>query len=284
MRNSSSSNNSNINTLIYTGETYEDIKSSDIIILKVNTFPKNDFKAFYGCLFADKKFVNSAFITELEKETDHNLKNIDIDKYLIKKPFNITNLTAHYNNYYTKEKDLKLSKRHLIKDKDINEVNNVNNCNALNTEEDVSNALRLKKLQPYKTTTESKSTLTKTAILNGLFFDEEENFKYSNDFPFKKYSFFIHPSCYLEYEQKSINNSNNQIKLEAIQFIIKILMGKIVDNIRMSDYCVINQIDSNKIPCHIKLINTQFLQDCLVDFKLINYENSKYKPLEYKKR
>ena len=100
--------------------------------------------------------------------------------------------------------------------------------------------------------------------------------------PFKKYNFFIHPNSYNE---SITDKKQNEIKLEAIQYIIRILLGKVVDNVRMSDFCVTNRLDKvDKIPSHIRKVNVDFLQDCLIEYKLLSYDNKKYQPLEFKKR
>jgi len=210
-----------------------------------------------------------------------------------------------YNNYFYKEgkenKDCKKTNSHntlntLNKQLTANKNQLLDHNNDNNTDININNFdlnKTAKKIRPMITAT--PSTFSKFVINDNMC--NSNIFKYNTDFypPFKKYNFYIHPSCYEESSikdrngnKKNINNSVvkinevSEINLEAIQFIIRILMGKVVENVRMSDYCVINRLDKNKIPSHIRLVNTQFLIDCLIELKLMDYE--RYQPLEFKKR
>ena len=97
----------------------------------------------------------------------------------------------------------------------------------------------------------------------------------TNDQPLiaDKYKIFIHPSIH----------DKETYKLELFHKIIFILFGEtksiLADNIRLSDICIINQEDPKEnYPGHVRLINQDFLIDCLFNAKMMDLNNIKYFP------
>jgi hypothetical protein len=92
-----------------------------------------------------------------------------------------------------------------------------------------------------------------------------------------KYKIFFHQSI------KEGENSEESLIFNTLSKICVLFGGKVVDNIRLSDICIINRIEKEYFPPQIKLLNQEFLIDTLSIFKLPDLNNKKYSPILKKK-
>jgi hypothetical protein len=62
--------------------------------------------------------------------------------------------------------------------------------------------------------------------------------------------------------------------------LVKLLGGEqdISEHLRLSDICIINKYEVDSIPSNVKVLNQDFLIDCLFKKKLMDVENLKYHP------
>ncbi len=114
--------------------------------------------------------------------------------------------------------------------------------------------------------------------------------------PFKGYKIFLHQNCFQSgnVQLDMITNSSDDIPLsnhidetkqEIFLKIIQLLGGTIVNNIRLGDVCIINKIEpSLYFPPHVKKLNQDVIFDALIQSKLPDLENFKYKPKDGKNK
>ena len=79
-------------------------------------------------------------------------------------------------------------------------------------------------------------------------------------------------------------NDEVTITLDTLNKICNLLGGKLVDNIRLADICVLNKFEKEYFPPHVKLVNQEFIIDSFAFFKLPDFNNKKYSPAIKKKK
>jgi hypothetical protein len=82
--------------------------------------------------------------------------------------------------------------------------------------------------------------------------------------PLSRYKIYLHDSL----------SGTRPILLE----VTKLLGGDISEHLRLSDICVVNKYEVDAIPSSVKLLNQDFLVDCILNNKLMDMENMKYLP------
>lgn len=102
-----------------------------------------------------------------------------------------------------------------------------------------------------------------------------------NKFPLQGYRIQPDPNIFLNSE-----NQKDEIKFKIICNIIRLLGATIVNNIRQSDFCIIESFDSTtfKIPPQVIPLKINYLTDALLTFKQPDYEMLQYKPQDKNKK
>jgi hypothetical protein len=102
---------------------------------------------------------------------------------------------------------------------------------------------------------------------------------------FNKYKFFIHESIkHSSREGNNIQEPENEIAFQTLIKICQMLGGKVVDNIRLSDICIINKLEKEYFPPGIKLLNQDFLIDALSLLKHPDLTSKKYTATQPQKK
>lgn len=116
----------------------------------------------------------------------------------------------------------------------------------------------------------NKETILIDKYILDKFFDLKQIDKETLPFAQNKYKIFIHPSIY----------DKDNLKKETFHKILTTLgVDEFVDNIRLSDICIINKEDANEYyPGHVKLLNQEFLFDCFYNKKIMDFATFKYNP------
>lgn len=118
---------------------------------------------------------------------------------------------------------------------------------------------------------------------NKLDIKELKELSKNRESPFSGFRFYLHPSCY---QTTFITSSKNEerTKLNILAAVVKLLGGTTVDNIRISDFSVMNKVDNTiHFPPHVKKVNDAFLLESLSHRKLQDFENFRYHPKDIKK-
>jgi hypothetical protein len=118
--------------------------------------------------------------------------------------------------------------------------------------------------------------------------DQINDLNLESTLPLRGYKIFLHQNSLMDDDQLDINSDNNkpnEIKNSILMCLVNLLGGTIVNNIRMSDICIINKIENTQfLPPHVRSLNQDFIIDSLTCLRLPDLNLIKYKPKDRKYR
>jgi hypothetical protein len=79
-------------------------------------------------------------------------------------------------------------------------------------------------------------------------------------------------------------NVIDDYKKIIFNYLITYLGASLATHIRLCDLCIINKVDSQYIPPHVKILNKDFILDTLNTLRLPDFNNLKYLPKDKKIR